>query len=99
MTDCRLQCPIVDGGFCDRHHCRKTAQWVQLCVTKDRYYAAWEAGRGPGQLTQAPRKARGLGDTIAAVTRWFGIKQCCGCKRRQRWFNRMWPYARKSSDR
>jgi len=39
---------------------------------------------------QAP--SRGLGDTLAKLTRAVGIKPCAGCKRRQRWLNRVFPY-------
>jgi len=34
----------------------------------------------------------GLGDTIAGITKWFGVKPCGGCKKRQRLLNRLFPY-------
>jgi len=49
MTDCRDNCPIPDGGDCPRHGIFKPAHWVRLCREKERYWQAWEEGRGPGQ--------------------------------------------------
>jgi hypothetical protein len=40
---------------------------------------------------QAP--SRGLGDTIAKVTRALGIKECGGCKKRKEALNRLVPYS------
>lgn len=40
------------------------------------------------------KKSRGLGDTIAKVTSAIGIKPCGGCKERQEWLNRAFPYRR-----
>jgi len=37
-------------------------------------------------------QSRGLGDTIARLTRRFGIKPCGGCKKRQASLNKLWPY-------
>jgi len=36
--------------------------------------------------------SRGLGDTIAKMTKAVGIKPCGGCKKRQRKLNQWWPY-------
>jgi hypothetical protein len=38
----------------------------------------------------------GLGDTIAKATSAVGIKPCDGCKRRQAWLNRKFPYKQES---
>lgn len=38
-------------------------------------------------------KSRGLGDTIARITRAVGIKPCGGCKERQANLNRLVPYS------
>ncbi len=52
----------------------------------------------PKQADKPPRrncpkaKSRGLGDTIAKLTKAIGIKPCGGCKRRQRWLNGLLPY-------
>lgn len=47
-------------------------------------------------------KDKGLGDTIARVTKMTGIKAAveavtkdCGCKRRQNKLNKMFPYGRR----
>lgn len=45
----------------------------------------------------AGRSSRGLGDTVAQITSWFGIQPCGGCKRRQDWLNRWVPYGSKSA--
>jgi len=39
--------------------------------------------------------SRGLGDTVAKVTRKLGIKPCAGCKKRQELLNRLVPYKRR----
>jgi hypothetical protein len=41
-----------------------------------------------------PSKSRGVGDTIAKITKKFGIKPCGGCKKRQAAFNKTIPYKR-----
>lgn len=48
MNDC--DCQILNGGWCDRHHCQKTPHWVMLCRTHPGYFGLWEDGRGPGQV-------------------------------------------------
>ena len=37
-------------------------------------------------------KSRGAGDTIAKITKTFGITPCGGCARRQAQLNAMMPY-------
>ena len=37
-------------------------------------------------------KSRGLGDTIAKMTKAVGIKPCGGCKKRQEKLNKRFPY-------
>jgi hypothetical protein len=52
---------------------------------------------------EIPKKSRGLGDTIAKITKATGIKKAvktvfgafnkdCGCSERQAKLNRMFPY-------
>ncbi len=36
--------------------------------------------------------SRGLGDTVAKLTKAVGIKPCGGCKERQKKLNEMFPY-------
>lgn len=50
-------------------------------------------GKGP-VLDPGPGKppSRGLGDTIAKVTKAVGIKPCPACKRRQEKLNQLIPY-------
>jgi hypothetical protein len=38
------------------------------------------------------RKLKGLGDTIAKVTKAIGIQPCGGCKERQEFLNKVFPY-------
>jgi len=40
----------------------------------------------------SPVKSQGLGDSIKKLTNAFGIKQCDGCKKRQTWLNKIFPY-------
>lgn len=49
MSVCRKDCPIKNGGYCQRHGVNKTKNWVTLCISKDSYFANWEQGIGPGQ--------------------------------------------------
>ncbi len=37
-------------------------------------------------------KSKGLGDTIAKVTKAFGVKPCGRCKKRQEALNKAFPY-------
>jgi hypothetical protein len=46
------------------------------------------------QPQQPPPKSRGLGDSIAKVTKKVGVKPCGGCKKRQEWLNNWWPYGK-----
>lgn len=41
---------------------------------------------------KAGHSSRGLGDTVAQITSWFGIQPCGGCNRRKDWLNRWVPY-------
>lgn len=43
--------------------------------------------------------SRGLGDTIAKITRAIGLKTCGGCKKRQRRLNQRFPYRRRTEKR
>lgn len=36
--------------------------------------------------------SRGLGDTVAKVTKVFGVKECGGCAKRRARLNQMKPY-------
>ena len=49
------------------------------------------AGR-PAPQRRCPAVSRGLGDTIAKITKAVGIKPCKGCKKRQKWLNEKFPY-------
>jgi hypothetical protein len=40
--------------------------------------------------------SRGFGDTIASITKWFGIQPCGGCERRREMLNEWLPYRRRS---
>jgi hypothetical protein len=37
-------------------------------------------------------KSKGLGDTIAKVTKWAGVEPCDACKKRQNKLNKWIPY-------
>ena len=45
------------NGYCARHKIFKHAHYVRLCQTKQAYFDAWEAGRGPGNEAD-PTKAK-----------------------------------------
>ena len=42
------------------------------------------------------QESKGLGDTIANITKAVGIKPCNGCKKRQEKLNKMFPYEAKN---
>ena len=43
-------------------------------------------------VQQSVTDSRGLGDTIAKMTRAVGITPCGGCKQRQKKLNEIFPY-------
>lgn len=40
-----------------------------------------------------PKRSRGLGDTVAKITGFFGVEPCNGCTERQEALNKMFPYS------
>lgn len=44
------------------------------------------------QYIEIPDIQTGLGDTICSVTCWLGIIPCRGCRLRQNWCNKVFPY-------
>ena len=46
------------------------------------------------QLTDGPPRPKGLGDSMAAVLKRFGVKPCESCKNRREVLNRIFPYKR-----
>lgn len=84
MTDCREDCPIIGGGMCPRHNVRKHAAWVQLCITRPKYFESWESGRGPGQLIPTGERrpatiSNGAGTEVTKLFRSWGMSACGGC--------------------
>jgi len=81
--DC--ECNIPDGGYCARHDMMKSAHWVMLCRTKPRYWDAWCAGRGPGQMGrngQQPAKRKKPRPAITGAG--VALSRMLGCPAR-RW--------------
>ena len=71
----------------ERYHdfinrCRKTQQFG---LTEEEFTALKSMGPD-GQ------KSRGLGDTVAKVTQFFGVQTCGGCNQRKDTLNQMFPY-------
>lgn len=46
----------------------------------------------PDESTQEELPSIGLGDTIAKVTDFLGIKKCASCEQRQKKLNKMFPW-------
>ena len=71
MSECQCE---IDGPprWCERHHCRKTSHWRMLCQTREDYRVLWEAGRGPGQHSQAdgPSFSAKVRHFMTAIARW-----------------------------
>lgn len=79
MTGC--DCPLA--GFCERHGVNKSPHLLHLCRTNDRYYDAWEEGRGIGQRASKEErefKARRRVQSPVCVHRGEVLgKAGCGC--------------------
>lgn len=60
------------------------------CQRCDRHLPRWREGK-PVPFA-ACKASRGLGDTVAKVTRKLGIRRCGGCKERQEKLNKLFPY-------
>lgn len=81
MTNC--VCPVA--GFCERHKVEKSEALHSLCQTRDNYFQAWEAGRGPRQNRPAGTttiRPPGPGTELARLLakRGYRIQKECGCK-------------------
>ena len=80
------------NGWPESFACRSHAH-CNACRTD----AAWRANVGapdecPEGYTADKIPSRGLGDTVAKITKAVGIKPCGGCKKRQGKLNRLVPY-------
>ncbi len=53
----------------------------------------WKLDKPWPRRNCAEVSSRGLGDTVAKITKAIGIKPCGGCKERQKKLNEMFPYA------
>jgi len=83
---------------------RKSAHWVELCMTRDEYFNAWECGHGPGQprdpnyknrnswgdnLEKALKKLGITSERYIEVKKIFGLPPNCGCAARREWLNKV----------
>ena len=79
MTGCN--CPMA--GYCERHKVSKTPHLFNLCRTNDRYYDAWEEGRGIGQKASKREKEflreRNILKPVCAHRGEVIGKADCGC--------------------
>lgn len=57
-----------------------------------RHCPNYQLAERPGLAACRRQPARGLGDTIHAVTQALRIPHCKGCDDRQTWLNRLFPY-------
>ena len=48
---------------------------------------------------EGAERSRGLGDTVAKVTKLFGIAPCGGCRKRRQMLNRVFPYRNAAATR
>lgn len=46
-------------------------------------------------VQEITKKSQGFGDTVKKITDKMGIQQCGGCKKRQEWLNKYFPYKKK----
>ncbi len=63
--------------------------WCPICDPRQKHTLQI---RGQRNCPKAP--SRGLGDTIAKMTRAVGLRPCGGCKKRQKKLNEWFPYQR-----
>ena len=49
----------------------------------------------PSEIAKGDNGPKGLGDTLAKLTKKVGIKPCGGCRERQKKLNEMFPYKEK----
>lgn len=95
------QCPLA--GYCSTHGRVMSAVRHRQCREQRGYFEAFakSAGRQP---IGPPRKSRGLGDTVAKITRATGLDKVakavarvtgkpCGCAERQAALNALVPYS------
>lgn len=78
MTDCLLE--LNPNGLWQCTRCG----WVYPI----------KSDKPPRRNCPALAASRGLGDTIAKVTKFFGVRPCRGCEKRRRRLNELWPYKR-----
>lgn len=71
----------IDGYYLDSCFCTKSQRTA--FVRETRYWL---------ESVQGTQRSRGLGDTIAKVTHFFGIEPCEDCKKRQETLNNKFPY-------
>jgi hypothetical protein len=71
----RVTCVHAIGGVCHNAKLPRVQVTVQACATCPHY-------RGP---------SRGLGDTVATVTKAVGIRPCGGCQKRREALNAAFP--------
>ena len=68
-------CPLA--GYCKRHNLKKSEHWHHLCLTKEKYRAAWDEGIGPGQnspllTTEQLEKKTRIQEKVATRNRLIG---------------------------
>lgn len=90
-TECQCDGP----GYCPLMQRQMSAVRHDECKHKPHYFAMFlrEAGKTRKKPSDSV-KAAGLGDTVAKVLGWFGVKPCPPCQRRKRKLNRWFPYRR-----
>ena len=105
------ECPFSDKGwiYCPRHAMNKTRHLYGLCKTSQKYFELWEDCGDSTQECEKMKNAekieesRGLGDTIAKITKFTGIDKLvdgvskatgkdCGCEERRDKLNERFPY-------
>lgn len=95
------------------HDCRTDRRWRQLIRQDWEVPNDWDDvcpwgvtlevldQMPPGPVPKRKSRSLGLGDTVAKFIHWisFGrIKPCCGCRRRQKFLNKVFPYNRKRKE-
>lgn len=81
-VDCKKALEIrnrIDGYKTDNCFCTSTSRRVWKSEIK--YWYEGESG-----------KTRGLGDTVAKITKFFGIEPCEDCEKRRDYLNKRIPY-------
>ena len=84
-------CEVPRQQFCETCRCKEQGKAFRSVAAREYGIGDVDFACPKGKPWIAPA-SRGLGDTIAKITKAVGIKPCGGCKARQAKLNTLVPY-------